>query len=54
MAQLFWLREAEGVETGALCDQLDVTPANVWTLLHRARWGLRRCLTIHWFEGKAR
>ena len=54
MAQLFWLREAEGVETGALCDQLDVTPANVWTLLHRARACLRRCLTIHWFEGKAR
>ena len=53
MVQLFWLREAEGVETGELCDQLDVTPANVWTLLHRARSGLRRCLTIHWFEGKA-
>lgn len=51
MAQLFWLREAEEMETGELCDRLNVSAANVWAILHRARSGLRKCLTIHWFEG---
>jgi len=51
MAQAFWLREAEEVETAELCRRLSVTPVNVWALLHRARTGLRKCLGIHWFDG---
>jgi RNA polymerase sigma-70 factor (ECF subfamily) len=56
MAHLFWLRAAEGIETRELCRQLDVSEVNAWTLLHRARSRLRRCLSIHWFDegGKAR
>jgi len=48
-AHLFWLREAEGVETAELCERLDVSPTNVWAMLHRARCGLRECLRLHWF-----
>jgi RNA polymerase sigma-70 factor (ECF subfamily) len=51
MAELFWLREAEEMETGELCERLNVTAANVWAILHRARNGLRKCLTLHWFDG---
>lgn len=51
MAQLFWLREAEDMQTSELCDHLNVTAANVWAILHRARTGLRKCLSIHWFDG---
>jgi RNA polymerase sigma-70 factor (ECF subfamily) len=50
-ANLFWLREAEGVETGELCERLNVSAANVWAMLHRARSGLRECLKLHWFDG---
>jgi RNA polymerase sigma-70 factor (TIGR02943 family) len=50
-AHLFWLREAEGVDTSELCERLNVTAANVWAMLHRARCGLRECLRIHWFDG---
>jgi RNA polymerase sigma-70 factor (ECF subfamily) len=50
IAQLFWLREAEGVTTEQLCQELGITPTNVWTMLHRARLGLRRCLNENWFE----
>jgi RNA polymerase sigma-70 factor (ECF subfamily) len=50
IAQLFWLREAEGVSTEQLCQELQLTPTNVWTMLHRARLGLRRCLSENWFE----
>jgi RNA polymerase sigma-70 factor (ECF subfamily) len=50
LAELFWLREAEGVATEQLCQELGVTPTNVWTMLHRARLGLRQCLNDNWFE----
>ena len=49
LAQLFWLREAEDVATDELCQELGITPTNVWTMLHRARLGLRRCLGENWF-----
>lgn len=49
IAQLFWLREAEEVSTEQLCQELGITPTNVWTMLHRARLGLRRCLGENWF-----
>lgn len=52
MASLFWLREAEQVQTAELCERLNVTAANVWVILHRARSGLRKCLTTHWFDGE--
>ena len=50
-ARLFWLREAEGIDTAELCARLEVTAANVWAMLHRARCGLRECLRLHWFDG---
>ena len=50
LAQLFWLREAEDISTEQLCQELGITPTNVWTMLHRARLGLRRCLNENWFE----
>jgi RNA polymerase sigma-70 factor, ECF subfamily len=49
IAQLFWLREAEDVGTDELCQEMGITPTNVWTMLHRARLGLRRCLGENWF-----
>ncbi len=51
MAQMFWLRESEDMETTELCERLNVSAANVWAILHRARTGLRKCLSIHWFKG---
>jgi RNA polymerase sigma-70 factor, ECF subfamily len=50
IAQLFWLREADGIGSEQLCQDLEITPTNLWTMLHRARLRLRRCLSIHWFE----
>jgi RNA polymerase sigma-70 factor (ECF subfamily) len=49
IASLFWLREAEGKDTEQLCQELQVSATNVWTMLHRARARLRACLTANWF-----
>lgn len=44
MARLFVLRELWEMETDEVCKELEMTPTNLWTTLHRARLGMRRCL----------
>jgi len=45
----FCLRELQGLATDGICAVLGVTPNHLWTLLHRSRASLRRCLEQHWF-----
>jgi RNA polymerase sigma-70 factor (ECF subfamily) len=52
IAQVFLLREIDGVSSEEICKDLGVSPNNVWVMLHRARMGLRRCLEVHWFAMK--
>jgi len=48
----FLLREMEKLDSKEVCKILNVTPSNLWVLLHRARLQLRECLEINWFETK--
>ena len=50
MGGVFRLRELDQLETTEICRILDITGANVFTLLYRARVRLRRCLESNWFE----
>jgi RNA polymerase sigma-70 factor (ECF subfamily) len=50
MAFAFCLREIDGLATDEICDILEITPTNLWTLLHRARSRLRHCLEANWFK----
>ncbi len=43
-ALIFSLREFEDLSTDEICKILNVTPTNVWVLLHRARLKLRSCI----------
>ena len=52
VAQVFRLREIDGVSSEEICKDLGVSPNNLWVMLHRARMGLRRCLEVHWFGNK--
>jgi RNA polymerase sigma-70 factor (ECF subfamily) len=54
LAQVFMLRELDGADPEEICMDLDVSPNNLWVMLHRARMGLRRCLELHWFATKQR
>ncbi len=49
LAQAFALREIEGLKGKEVCKALEITPTNLWAMLHRARMRLRRCLDINWF-----
>ncbi len=49
-AEAFSLSEMEQINSKEICKVLNVTPTNLWSLLHRARVQLRQCLQINWFE----
>ena len=51
MAQLFILREMDGLSSQNLCKLLDIsTTNNLWVILSRTRMKLRLCLESRWFE----
>ena len=43
-ARLFVLRDLWEMEAEMVCQELAMTPNNLWTSLHRARLGMRQCL----------
>ncbi len=53
-SRVFTLREIDGVETADICAAIGVSESNLWVLLHRSRFILRRCLELNWFSGGSR
>jgi RNA polymerase sigma-70 factor (ECF subfamily) len=51
-AQVFVLREMDGLGTEEICRTLNITTSNLWVMLHRARMQLRRCLELKYFGKK--
>jgi len=49
LAQAFSLRELEELTTKEICQALQISPTNLWVILHRARRQLRQCLEVNWF-----
>lgn len=50
MAATFALKEIEDFTTDEICKELDITPSNLWVLMHRAKVQLRDCLEKTWFK----
>ena len=46
--QAFILKEIDNVSSEEVCKLLDVSPNNLWVLIHRARKQLKSCLSINW------
>jgi RNA polymerase sigma-70 factor (ECF subfamily) len=44
LAKVFVMREIDGLSTKEICEDLDITSANCWVILHRARQRLRDCI----------
>lgn len=44
LSRLFMLREVMEESTETICQEMEISPTNVWTMLYRARMGLRQCL----------
>lgn len=47
--RVFMMREFLDLTTEEICKELGISSSNCWVLLHRARLGLRECLSQRWF-----
>lgn len=52
VARVFLLREVDGIPSEEICRTLNISPNNLWVMLHRARLALRRCLELNWFGAR--
>lgn len=50
MSIAFSLREIDGLTSTEICEILNITPNNLWVLLHRGRNMLRQLLEAEWFQ----
>ena len=51
IAALFILREIDGLDSGEICKELEIsTTNNLWVMLSRMRMRLRQCLDQRWFD----
>jgi RNA polymerase sigma-70 factor (ECF subfamily) len=49
VSHVFLLREVEDISPEEVCAIMNITPNNLWVMLHRARMALRQCLENNWF-----
>ena len=49
-AEIFKLKTIDGVDTETICNEYNITPSNLWVIIHRARKALADCLESNWFK----
>jgi len=49
-AMVFRMKTIQEFETEDICKELEITPSNLWVIIHRARTQLRKCLEENWFN----
>lgn len=47
---VFKMKTIQEFETEEICKELDITPSNLWVIIHRARTQLRNCMEKNWFN----
>ncbi|MCH2490584.1 MAG: sigma-70 family RNA polymerase sigma factor [Flavobacteriales bacterium] len=47
-ATIFKLKTIDNYETEAICNEYNITPSNLWVIIHRARKSLAACLEKNW------
>jgi RNA polymerase sigma-70 factor (ECF subfamily) len=48
-ATIFKLKTIDGYDTEAICNEYNITPSNLWVIIHRARTAMADCLKDNWF-----
>lgn len=49
-AEIFKMKTVLGYDTETICNEFDITPSNLWVIIHRARTALAECLEKTWFK----
>lgn len=47
-SKVFSLKNIEEFTTKEICKELEITPSNLWTIIHRSKLQLRSCLEKRW------
>ncbi len=50
LAAAFIMRMIDEEDSDTICKELDITPSNLWVMLHRARLRMRECLEKKWLS----
>lgn len=48
-AAIFKMKTFEGRDTEFICNEFQISPSNLWVIMHRARLALIKCLEKNWF-----
>lgn len=48
-ATVFKMKTILGYETDVICNELNITPSNLWVIIHRARVTMAECMEKNWF-----
>lgn len=48
-ATVFKMKTLQGFDTEAICNELEITPSNLWVIIHRARMAMAACMEKNWF-----
>lgn len=48
-AAIFKKKTIDGFDTEAICNEYNITPSNLWVIIHRARTAMANCLKDNWF-----
>lgn len=48
-ATIFKMKTIEGIDTETICNEFNISPSNLWVIIHRARTSLAECLQKTWF-----
>lgn len=49
-AAIFKLKTIDNFDTEAICNEFDITPSNLWVIIHRARTAMATCLEKNWLQ----
>lgn len=47
-ASIFKMKTIDNFDTEAICNEFNITPSNLWVIIHRARTAMAQCLEKSW------
>ncbi len=51
-ADVFRLKNMDELKTDEICKELNISPSNLWVLIHRAKLQLRGCIEKNWLQNE--
>lgn len=49
-AAIFKMKTIDNFDTEAICNEYNITPSNLWVIIHRARTAMADCLEKNWLN----